>query len=512
MDLSKPSSDIGASSKANSDIGIHCKSNSDIGVSITAKQMTEALSNSKPTVNSEEINIRPALKISDSLESKSEKEILALETLSKEDANLSKSVSDKEPVVASANEPVVASAKVVKRGKLVHSPSSLDNNQPSYSFVSQNSFENIPEVDTSKDNTTRFIRSSIRRSMFESEKWKLHSRIEQCRSRCEASNFPNSIFEPSKASTTHIGLVKPILGNGSYRYEKTKANKTLQKSQSFVNYNRVQKLKFDENCYPRTISLQNNPILESHLDAIDDKSILKSHDGKFSRQKLVKIPTISHLDDIETHLENLPECGILESRFSPTKSHAGSYICEAKCRTKHLKHSVSFQGSRLKDTKIVNSFEQSQNLISRSFSSRYRSDFKSWQCAPKLGVYNLTNCYDNPIISVNERNFYFNNDSMDSMDCEVDLSPPPLSKLHIFAISTKPEDIQVGPMDSIPSDIDELPSLPIINHDKVEVEKKLSILEPPPPGLVSREESNKNWNQFLINLNSILENRVEEFV
>lgn len=507
IDLSKPSSDIGASSKANSDIGVHCKSSSDIGVSITTKQMKPP-SSSKSTIKTEETNSRPTLKTSD----KSEKEIQAPETLFKKDANLLKPVS-KEPVVASANEPVVASAEVVKRGKLVYSSSSPENNQPSCSFISHNSFENMPEVDTREENEAGFIRSSVRRrSIFELEKCKLQSRIEQCRSRCRASRFPDSRSEPSTASQNRIGLVKPLLGSASYRYLKPKADEQLKKSQSFVNYNRVQKVKLDENSYASTTSLQNNPVLESHLDSIKDKPALKFHDRKLYRKQLVKIPTISHLDDIETHLKNLPECGILESRFNPKTSHTGSYICEESCRARRLKYSFSFQSSRLKDTKIVNSFEESENLISRSFSSRYRSDLKTCEFAPRLGAYNLTSCYDNPIISINENNFNFEEDFMDSMDGEVDLSPPPLSKLHFFAISTKPEDIQVRPMDSIPSDIDKLPSLPIINHVKVDVEKKLSILEPPPPGLVSREESNENWNQFLINLNSILENRVEEFV
>ncbi|XP_033223408.1 protein cordon-bleu isoform X4 [Belonocnema kinseyi] len=109
MELSKPSSDIGASSKANSDIGVHCKSSSDIGVSITTKPM-KPLSSSETSIKTEETDIRPTLKTSD----ESEKKIQAPEIVFKEDANVIKPVS-KEPFVASANEPVVASAKVVKR-------------------------------------------------------------------------------------------------------------------------------------------------------------------------------------------------------------------------------------------------------------------------------------------------------------------------------------------------------------------------------------------------------------
>lgn len=112
-----------------------------------------------------------------------------------------------------------------------------------------------------------------------------------------------------------------------------------------------------------------------------------------------------------------------------------------------------------------------------------------------------------------------------NMECEILESPwnnsleqyaknlsPLLSTLQIFAISTKPLEIQMS-TNSIPSDIDELPSLPIINYTENKLkEKKLSILQPPPPGLVNRQESNENWNCFLVQLNSILESRVGEFV
>lgn len=140
-------------------------------------------------------------------------------------------------------------------------------------------------------------------------------------------------------------------------------------------------------------------------------------------------------------------------------------------------------------------------------------------------------CEDEPAYSFVSQNsfelmpeFDLTDDSEDIDDCmrclhylHCAMSPPPLSNLQIFAISKKPEDIQVQTaLGSIPSDIEYLPSLPIISRSHSERSvldnKKLSILEPPPPGLVSRRESNENWNQFLINLNSILESRAEEFV
>lgn len=71
------------------------------------------------------------------------------------------------------------------------------------------------------------------------------------------------------------------------------------------------------------------------------------------------------------------------------------------------------------------------------------------------------------------------------------LYSPLLSNLQIFAISTKPLDIQIGLTEFIPNNINELSSLPIINYTKNKLQKrKLSILDPPPPDLVNRQESN----------------------
>lgn len=138
--------------------------------------------------------------------------------------------------------------------------------------------------------------------------------------------------------------------------------------------------------------------------------------------------------------------------------------------------------------------------------SRSRNSFTTGARAPKIDDFNLIGCHENPIVLSSE------DDDEESLS-----SPPPLSNLHIFAISTKPEDIQLVPMeDPIPGEIDKLPSLPIIDHHgnkKKDEIVKLSILEPPPPELVvSREESNENWNRFLNNLNLILESRAGEFV
>lgn len=223
-----------------------------------------------------------------------------------------------------------------------------------------------------------------------------------------------------------------------------------------------------------------------------------------SKKILVKVPTIANLN---LNLES--ECGILESRYSPTRSHMGNYLCEERCKLRrHLAHSLSFQAN---DSALR---PRNKRVTNDRFSA---GRFKQWHSnrfdisrIPKLGDLSLIRCHEEAITSSQD---------FDSMDLEEsleeNLSPPPLSNLHIFAISTKPEDIALAPMEeSIPGDIDKLPSLPIIDHSerKIDFEKKLSILEPPPPGLVSREESNENWNRFLLQLNSILESRVGEFV
>lgn len=376
MELSKPSSEIATSSKANSDIAVHYKANSDIDVTTLSK----LISNSKSLSESEEnTRIREKAAASENI-SETDRKTLETETLSKEDA--SKPVLSHEPVVTSANKPVVANAKVVKRGKLVHRPNSIDNNFTSYSFVSRNSFENVLEVEPAEEIHQNI---SLSHSMFEPEKLKLHTKIEHYRSKhktpeiIQLSCSPNSKNQVLKHYETSpqrvIGFVKPIVKPNQSNLQKLKSDLKLQKSKSFLNTSKKNMPANNKNCC-RTSSFQTN--LKSPVN-INQKSTLKSYDGKFSREKLVKIPTISHLDDIENHLENMPECGILKNRFSPIKSHIGSYICSERRCSKNLKYSNSFQNQILRDTKIINSFEQPQFLLSRSFSSRYNLNSRSIQ-------------------------------------------------------------------------------------------------------------------------------------
>ncbi|KAL2711460.1 E3 ubiquitin-protein ligase RBBP6-like isoform X4 [Vespula squamosa] len=214
-------------------------------------------------------------------------------------------------------------------------------------------------------------------------------------------------------------------------------------------------------------------------------------EGESSADGSIGTKAVVDLDGIETDIEAMPECGILETRYSHAERfHVDNYICGERCRAKILKHSASFQNAaRLKDTRIVNAYERKTRFAgSQSFrawkefdpkrdSSRKLSSSALYESAPRLGDVRTTKCYEDSIVS-----------SHNDLGCPTggrnNLSP--LSNLQIFAISTKPLDIQVAPIESIPNDIDELPSLPIVQHSesKPEPEKKLSILEPPPPGLL----------------------------
>jgi len=205
-----------------------------------------------------------------------------------------------------------------------------------------------------------------------------------------------------------------------------------------------------------------------------------------------------------------------KSQILPSRSQmkSSSYQnCKIYCnrhREKILTTSKSFRTSA-RETKQTNFIKKSDFILLQSLRSKYSKTsglLKSAIHSPKLGRVSTTDSYTNCIVFNENRELYNTSEQY----IESNLSPPPLSTLQIFAISMKPLDIQVVPVDSIPNDIDELPSLPIINVENKLEERKLSILEPPPPDLVSRQESNDNWNRFLIQLNSILESRVGEFV
>lgn len=181
-----------------------------------------------------------------------------------------------------------------------------------------------------------------------------------------------------------------------------------------------------------------------------------------------------------------------------------------------LAGSKSFRSNARETKQRWCSSEKPRLVLSRSLRSARcwktsSSLVKSAVYSPELGGLSSTDCHTSPVVSTGSRGVC----NTSGQCAEGNLSPPPLSTLQIFAISTKPLDIQMAPVDSdLPGDVDELPSLPMIKHmgNKSEEERKLSILKPPPPDLVSRQESNDNWNRFLVQLNAILEGRAGEFV
>lgn len=112
--------------------------------------------------------------------------------------------------------------------------------------------------------------------------------------------------------------------------------------------------------------------------------------------------------------------------------------------------------------------------------------------------------------SISEYDVFKNNSSSRLSNLEILDTVPP-------SITEKPVDIKKAPVgaveDIILNDIKGIPSFPLSNKSNVNIgiNNKLSILKPPPPGLVSRQESNENWNNFINRLNFILDSKLEEF-
>lgn len=449
IDPSKPPSDIGAPSKASSDIEDRPKASSDIGVTTASAALPSKIDYAK----------------SDSAKS---------ETCAKSDLeprHRSGPVNVKSPgTVPSRPAPVEAApvdGRVARqRGKLVRSHGSMENNRPSYSFVSRHSFEHVEEGTGSVGKY---------RGLFDPERAKLQSKID-----CYRAERGSSVVSDEGCAS-----VKSKISSYERETNRSRAVTGLQKSQSFA-HDDIVSSRVTEG--PKVSGF---PGPETFSDGHSFEP----------RSRLVRMQTLVNLDGIETGVGNVATSGGDGDRFSPGKLQA-----------KSLRPSSSFQVSRqLRETKIVSSFEKPKLSGTRSFCVRRNPSEFIENGQPRLGSVSTTKCYYGSISSSIDRES-FESSIMDHRTAN--LSPPPLSNLQIFAISTKPLDIPVTNLDPVPGDVDKLPSLPIIQRGecKSESEKRLSILEPPPPGLVSREESTENWNRFLVQLNSILESRSGEFV
>lgn len=363
-----------------------------------------------------------------------------------------------ELVKAEVIAPVEATLRVeqarvtAKRGKLAHTANNL--NASLYDSKTQNFPGNLQVGEgTNIEEKTSHVTLHPRKHRYSiSERNKLHVTIQRYHSQYDNStsiNFANNVS---------VGIAKNHI-----------EDVTGQRSQICQNSQSLREIKSNSHEYREGTIPFDNELLANRSNKSADctKHYMKKHDH--TSKQLTRIQTSVNLDGIKSNVENVEnmECKILKNTYNPKLSHSSSYVCRGKYGKRVS--SCSFQNSMIsKETPYASFIASNENRELRNCSKQYA-----------------------------ENNSY----------------PPPLSTLQIFAISTKPVDIQVVPTESIPSDIDKLPSLPIINYIENKLqERKLSILEPPPPGLINRQESNENWNRFLVQLNSILENRVGEFV
>ncbi|KAF3428574.1 hypothetical protein E2986_05593 [Frieseomelitta varia] len=270
MDPSKPPSDIGASSKANSDIEERPKASSDIGVTTIGSKLSSSIDFAKPDGSKAE------------LESNSDK-------CDREPRHRSGSVNVKLSSTESGHPTPVEDAPVDstrlprKRGKLVHSCGSIDNELPSYSFVSTNSFEHVGDGTYSVKRRT---------SLFDPEKLKLQAKIEECKAERRNSelseNLDDSFF---KYRSTRYRVSSSELVDNSVR-----SRAKLHKSQSFACSNIVA---------PRARQWAKVRSLSGSQDICNQSSFK-------CQSRLVKMQTLVNLDNIETNIKNIPECAVLD--------------------------------------------------------------------------------------------------------------------------------------------------------------------------------------------------------
>lgn len=197
---------------------------------------------------------------------------------------------------------------------------------------------------------------------------------------------------------------------------------------------------------------------------------------------------------IKSDIENM-ECEILGSKCNLNfLKHNDNYVyCNKYCK-KILVHSNDFQNCAPKKIKLINSFEKPDLISPRNIYSKYSKTLillESAAHSTKLDRINMIKYYTKSIVSNENRkscNFL-------KQYVENNLSPPFEYFVDICDLHKAIRHPNVTSTDSISNDIEGLPSLPIINHTENRLEeRKLSILQPLPPGLVSRRKSNKNWN------------------
>lgn len=379
--------------------------------------------------------------------------------------------------------PKVEQTRVAKRGKLAYIASNLN------AFLC-NSIPAAPQVGegTNIDTEKTFHVTLYPRKYRFSGRDRLHAAIQNCHSQHDDSvsvNFMNDILVDIATKTQITDQLLRICQNSqSLKRIKSSLCQYCRGAISFHNYELLTNRSNKSNC---------------------DNSYTKVYDH--ISKHLARVQT--SVNDIKSDME----CEILKSTLNPKILHCGDYVCRSKYDKKDSSYSKNFRNNMtLRELKLSNSFENTNLTSSQNLCLRYSKTMNSLEFlsySPKLGKISMTKCHTSSIVSCKNKKSY----KCSKQYAENNLYPPPLSTLQIFAISTKPMDIQLESIKSVPNDINELSSLPIINYTENKLqERKLSILEPPPPGLVSRQESNESWNRFLVQLNSILENRIGEFV
>lgn len=279
-----------------------------------------------------------------------------------------------------------------------------------------------------------------------------------------------------------------------------KRGKLVRSSSSFSD-NKVSYSFISRNSYEKTnqddeiIKLDKIKSVDCLNNCCDDKARKKlikiDKSCRDKRKNLVKISNVE-LDSVEN--ENDKICPVYSNRVSDRwiKNNSRSFS--------------SYDSNQRERGVVVRSKDQSRDV----------SDLK----------------LEDP--EIKSRNYYFlkasrmrKSNSVSEYDVFKNNSSSRPGNLEIFAVSKKPVDIKKPPVGShagaedvknaedviIPSEIKYIPSFPLYNKSNVNIciDNKLSILKPPPPGLVSRQESNENWNNFINRLNLILDSNFEEF-
>lgn len=459
IDPSKSPSDIGAPSKASSDIDCF-KANSDICISTQSTCLLNHKPKSEIVMCKSNSDMQQNCTVKMNFEARSKSNPV--------DHKLTKMDTEKIAPIEVALK--VEQARIAaKRGKLACILNIL-----SHSSKSQDSLRNFHQVSESGN----MYNSNIFRAVLHLRKYKSsisnRGKLYPTSQRLQSCNNP---VNADSANYISVGIItKDHIQNIDREYQ---ASRIYQKS--YKNLTRSQiKLNLYEN---------------------SKKSIfLNSHNRLVSKLNKFMCPVDHCTKECNCFNKQLTFTN-LENRYN--LKLLDSSICDKRGR-KVLTHR-SFQDEIIsKETKLANLFKEPE-LISLQ---NVCSNNSKMPVSLEFTVTELYN-YTSSIISNKEREACNPSEKY----VENDLFPPPLSTLQIFVISTKPLNIQIMPTDSVPGNMDELPSLPIINHTRNKLkEKKLSILEPPPPGLVNRQESNESWNRFLVQLNSILENRTGKFV